>query len=163
MLTETQLAAAERLSPRHRECLRLVYRRYTSKEIAAELGIGVGTVNSYIKEAVAMLGARNRRHAAEMLFGDEDREGNAQTPYKIEADSSGVASGAQFAPQFAPSLQPPGLFELLPSISKGIPRNELAPARRVFWILQLGSAVAIGFGMLVVGLDVISRLLVASG
>ncbi len=59
------------LSPRQRECLRLVWsRRATSKEIAAEIGVSKSTVDAYIAEAVKALGARDRRQAAEMVFGE---------------------------------------------------------------------------------------------
>ena len=61
----------ERLSPRQRECLRLAYQRRTTKEIARELGIRPGTVATYCSEAIAILGADNRRHAAELLHGLE--------------------------------------------------------------------------------------------
>ena len=66
----TDLAA--KLSPRQRECLRQVWDRRTSKEIAAELGISASTVDGYIKEAMETLGARDRRHAAAIAFGGVD-------------------------------------------------------------------------------------------
>lgn len=60
-----------RLSPRQRDCLRLVWsRRATSKEIGAELGISKSTVDAYIAQAVELLGARDRRHAAAIVFGE---------------------------------------------------------------------------------------------
>jgi DNA-binding CsgD family transcriptional regulator len=57
-------AAFDRLSRRHRECLRGVRALKGSKEIAEELGIEKSTVDSYLTEAVKLLGARNRRDAA---------------------------------------------------------------------------------------------------
>lgn len=64
-------AEGARLSPRQRDCLRLVWsRRATSKEIGAELGISKSTVDAYIAQAVELLGARDRRHAAAMVFGE---------------------------------------------------------------------------------------------
>lgn len=60
-----------KLSPRQVECLRLVWsRRATSKEIAAELGISKSTVDKYIAEAIELTGARDRRQAAAMVFGE---------------------------------------------------------------------------------------------
>lgn len=62
---------AARLSPRQLDCLRLVWsRRATSKEIAAELGISKSTVDKYIAEAIELTGARDRRQAAAMVFGE---------------------------------------------------------------------------------------------
>src|SRR3546814_16567075 len=43
----------ERLSPRQRECLRRIYLRSTSKEIATALDLGPGTVDTYITEAIS--------------------------------------------------------------------------------------------------------------
>ncbi|MFD2138289.1 helix-turn-helix transcriptional regulator [Novosphingobium resinovorum] len=57
----------ERLTPRQRECLRMVYDRLVSKEIAEKLGISSNTVDTYLTEAIAILGARNRRHAAALF------------------------------------------------------------------------------------------------
>ena len=58
------------LSPRQRECVRLIWsRRATWKEIAAELGISKSTVDKYIAEAIELTGARDRRQAAAMVFG----------------------------------------------------------------------------------------------
>jgi DNA-binding CsgD family transcriptional regulator len=94
------MTLSESLTPRQVECLRLVWERRTSKEIAAELGLSKGTVDTYIFEAVGILGARNRREAAAMLF---DAEGSttplpraAETPEKapqtkFDLDSAGVS------------------------------------------------------------------------
>ncbi len=43
-----------------------------AKAIAQELGISVSTVNSYLAEAKATLGARDRKHATSILF-EHDR------------------------------------------------------------------------------------------
>lgn len=72
---------AARLSPRQLDCLRLVWsRRATSKEIAAELGISKSTVDKYCAEAVELLDARDRRHAAAIVFGETPI---ADTPREI--------------------------------------------------------------------------------
>ena len=66
-------AAFDRLSRRHRECLRGVRALKGSKEIAEELGIEKSTVDSYLTEAVKLLGARNRRDAALRWAAYEDQ------------------------------------------------------------------------------------------
>jgi DNA-binding CsgD family transcriptional regulator len=60
------------LSPRQAECLRRVRALQSTDEIARDLQISTGTVNSYIREAIVSLGARDRRHAA-LLFEDVER------------------------------------------------------------------------------------------
>jgi DNA-binding CsgD family transcriptional regulator len=57
----------DRLTKRHRECLRGVRELKGSKEIADDLGIEKSTVDGYLTEAVKVLGARNRRDAAMQL------------------------------------------------------------------------------------------------
>jgi DNA-binding CsgD family transcriptional regulator len=59
------------LSPRQRDCLRLVAELKDSQQIGYELGISPRTVDGYLRDAVRLLGAHNRRHAAGMLRDHE--------------------------------------------------------------------------------------------
>lgn len=120
------------LSPRQRECLRLVWdRQATSKEIAGVLGISKSTVDGYISEAVELLGARDRRDAAAMVFGTTPR-----------AESGGdTARVAVLTESAAPSVS------LMQRSSSGRPwrtlerpGNTLTLAQTVGWI----AAIAIG-------------------
>lgn len=154
-MTDDSDTLVARLSPRHRECLWHVFQRRTSKEIAAELGIGVGTVDSYISEAMAILGAANRRRAAEMLFG----KAVAAPPGKFEAGSPGVAEPREHDPSPSQGLQVGEWQVLLPFRHKGVRRNDLRPIHRLFWLVFLVLAGAASFGMLAIGLEVISRFL----
>ena len=54
------------LSDRERLCLRLAGQRRTGPEIAAELGLSVGTVRNYLSEAIGKLGVGNRVEAARL-------------------------------------------------------------------------------------------------
>jgi DNA-binding CsgD family transcriptional regulator len=56
------VAAQIRLTQRERQCLALAASGFTSQRIAAELGLSVNTVNSYIDSAISRLGAANRSH-----------------------------------------------------------------------------------------------------
>ena len=60
-MTETQF---DRLTPRECQCLLIVRDLKSSEDIARALNIRPGTVNTYIRDAVVKLGARDRRHAA---------------------------------------------------------------------------------------------------
>lgn len=146
----------QRLSPRQRECLRRVYRRKTSKEIATELGLGVGTVDNYIVEAVSTLHARNRREAAELLHDYEIKEAD---PCKFELSFTGVVAGEPKGASQSQEAKPLTWLQSLPFRTKGVPFNDLSPFLRFFWIVQIGIALAVGFGMLAVGLEVLSRIL----
>src|SRR3546814_18476089 len=80
-------ALFERLSPRQRECLRRVYLRSTSKEIATALDLGPGTVDTYLTEAILTLKARNRRHAPTLVH---DIEETAATPRTVDIEKEGL-------------------------------------------------------------------------
>lgn len=54
------------LSDRERVCLRLAGQGRTGPEIAAELGLSVGTVRNYLSEAIGKLGVGNRVEAARL-------------------------------------------------------------------------------------------------
>ncbi|WP_139333522.1 LuxR C-terminal-related transcriptional regulator [Mycobacterium sp. SP-6446] len=58
------------LSPREREVLMLAAEGLTNPEIAAQLRIGLETVKTYVKQALAKLGARDRNEAVAMVFRD---------------------------------------------------------------------------------------------
>jgi DNA-binding CsgD family transcriptional regulator len=63
--------AAERalrlLSPREKDCLRLVYENHSSKEIARRLGISQTSVDTHVRQARGKLGLRDRYDAARLL------------------------------------------------------------------------------------------------
>jgi DNA-binding NarL/FixJ family response regulator len=58
-----------KLSEREEEVLRLLARGHRSKEIAEELGIGVGTVNTHIRHIYEKLHVRSRAEAVAKLKG----------------------------------------------------------------------------------------------
>lgn len=102
-----------KLSPRQVECLRLVWsRRATSKEIAAELGLSKSTVDKYIAEAIELTGARDRRQAAAMVFGEtpilqgDGREiaTVATPPAEYQYDSARVSAPAAATLSPEPSI-----------------------------------------------------------
>ena len=137
---EPSIALCERLAPRQRECLRHVYRLKTSKEIALELGLGVGTVDTYISEAVAILRARNRRHAAELFHAFEDA---AMTPRKMQLENTGVGTGQADEPPEKAEPPPTSWVRLLPLRTMGVSANDLDPYLRYFWLVFLAIALAL--------------------
>jgi len=170
------------LTRRHRECLRGVKALKGSKEIAIELGLGKSTVDSYLAEAVRLLGARNRRDAAIALAEHEAVEGDPAsdqvpeieenpTPDKIIPNSAGLV----FEPAAMPvTISPDGSTVggavkdghvqtssrlLLPIRRRGQTRNEMTVAERLLWVPTIAIALAIGFGMLATGLDVMTRVI----
>ena len=139
----------KRLSPRQRECLHLHWsRQATSKEIAIELGIAKSTVDGYFAEAVEALGARDRRDAARIAFGEVP----ATLP-RSPVPEPPAESGGDPARVFAPFDWRP----LLP-LRTGA-HNDLSIAARLFWIFALGVLGAVGFGALASGARIVSDVL----
>lgn len=58
-----------RLAPREEEVLRLLAKGHRSKEIADELGIGLGTVNTYVRNVYEKLHVRSRAEAVAKFLG----------------------------------------------------------------------------------------------
>jgi DNA-binding CsgD family transcriptional regulator len=150
----------ERLSPRHRDCLRLVYERSTSKEIAGQLGIGPGTVDGYLAEAIAILGARNRREAAAMLHAHEGLSGPCKLPPQFAGVVQAPESGAVGLSAALPSASPPATTWRHNHLicSKGVPCNGLNPDRRISRIVRVAFSIAASLAAVVFSLESISRL-----
>ena len=89
------------LSPRQAECLRRVRALQSTDEIARDLDISAGTVNGYVREAVAILGARDRRHAA-LLFAEMDRPDAMATAASPAPADAMVTVAAPVHPQELP-------------------------------------------------------------
>lgn len=140
------------MAPRQIECLRLVYERRTSKEIAAEIGLSAATVDSYITDAVALLGARNRRHAAELLHRTAPPEKFGSQSPRDDEDP---------VPIQEPARPPFRWTDWLPFRQPGAFGNDLHPAIRILFIPILAVLLATGFGMLAVGARVVSDFFAA--
>lgn len=129
------------LSPRQRECLRLVWERRTSKEIAAELGISASTVDGYIKEAIGLLNARDRRDAAQIVFGT----GAITAPDKKGAESLGVV--APDPGPIAPVASTKTPFWPQPNRNRQPDTQSLGQVLRQVAIIAIGSMIALSLAL----------------
>lgn len=178
-------AGFDRLTRRHRECLRGVRALKGSKEIAEELGIEKSTVDSYLTEAVRLLGARNRRDAAlrwseyeaqlDAPSDEEEKETSSDpTPDKIGGDSARLVPPADDPPPaavpdegFVRAAEPVGAAPFRPASTgirlpfrrKGQRGNDLSVGDRLIWIQAITLGIAIGFGMLMNGLQALTHLI----
>lgn len=148
-------AALALLTPRERECLRLVYERRTTKEIARDLALSPGTVFRYIKDAQTKLDAPNRRVAAEMVH---HFEAVGRPPMEMGGSGDWVEPSGEPAPSEGHSLLPE-TTSWLPIRKRGSQHNDLSPSTRIAWVFAIAFALAIGFGMLATGAHVVSILL----
>ncbi len=163
----------DRLTKRHRECLTGVRALQGSKEIADYLGIEKSTVDSYLTEAVRVLGAKNRRHAALLLAEHDDATGidaPDDAPDKMGADSARLVPPTESLPSdVSPGEQVVGQSDDreqasrhrlssigLPYRRKGQADNDLSVGDRLIWIQAIAVGSAIGFGMLAMGLQVVT-------
>ena len=80
------------LSESQKNCLRLVARGMSTKEIAAETGLSPQTVDTYVKAAMSRLGASNRRDAARALAATELSQ-KSGSPSQALAEPGGEAEG----------------------------------------------------------------------
>lgn len=171
----------DRLTKRHRECLRGVRELKGSKEIADGLGIEKSTVDGYLTEAVKVLGARNRRDAAMQLADYEasladpsNWNNDISSPDKIGGHSARLferpsSLSSPNSPDESivgvvgtsaePWRQPPSLRHRLPFRREGQRANDLSVGDRLIWIQAIALSIAIGFGMLMTGLQVLTDLI----
>ena len=165
-----------RLSAGQLDCLRLVDRHLSSKEIAAELGISPHTVDQRIRQSLAILGVERRAQAARIVadYSGPYQRLIHQSPYipaepqtghpeaavgnQIRhADRAGEAGRPGFNTEqrpasFWPSLHPP-------FATRSNPRNEMSVGQRLFWIVAIAIGAAFSAGMYLAGLESLARLL----
>ena len=125
-----QSDAIDLLTPRERECLRLVYEHLSSKEIGRRLGISKHTVDTHVDKARQRLGAQDRYDAARRVAAVE-RAFTILTP--SGPDTNGIFEEREIRPD------PPGLreidsepFQRRPFIESRGPGLGLAPGPRRF-------------------------------
>ena len=173
-----------RLSPGQLDCLRLVDRLLSSKEIAAELNISPHTVDQRIRGALHILGVERRNQAARLVAQHAPSEQEPlstphqrlihQSPY-LEADSIRLqpegtvshqirhadrargAGAAGFITEQRPADFRPSLQ--MPFATRSNPRNEMSVGQRLLWIVVIAAGAAFSAGMYLAGLESLARLL----
>jgi len=145
-MDELTLERVERLSERQRECLRLVYQRFTSKEIGLKLGVAPDTVDQHIKRAMRTLGTGSRAEAARLVFvhdqGDTQLLGTQSQP--IAPAPPNVAQAAQNEGLLGHFKQ----FFVLPPI--GGPNENLTAGTVLRLIVQLALFLGVATAIVVV-------------
>ncbi len=162
------------------ECLLLVDRHHSSKEIAVKLGISSHTVDQRIRRALEKLGVERRGEAARLVADTVGVDHPAyqrlihQSPYidlagqqaqqestvriKIRhADRAGeVVPAGNLTEQspvgFGSPLQ-------LPFATNSHPSNEMSVGLRLLWIVLIAMGATFSAGMYLAGLESLSRLI----
>lgn len=164
----------DQLSERQLDCLRLVARNLSSKEIAAELGISPHTVDQRIRGSLKLLGVERRAQAARLVADAEPSQRLIhQTPY-IAAASAGDQQEGAISHQIRHADRAEGAGEtglqteqssllrsplVLPFATRSNPRNEMSAGLRLAWIASIAIGTIFAGGMYLAGLESLSRML----
>jgi DNA-binding CsgD family transcriptional regulator len=113
----------------HRACLELVAKGMSTKEIARATGLAPSSVDTYLKQAISVLGATNRRQAARTYL-------DMITSQKLGSPSAPLPSRPEVAP--TPNLSGGWRWRdlLAPPPIGGTP-NELGWREKTLHILQV--------------------------
>jgi len=165
-----------KLSAGQLDCLRLVNRHLSSKEIAAELNISPHTVDQRIRQALAILGVERRTQAARIIeryespyqrlihqspyipADPQSGQPEAAVSHQIRhADRAGEVGEASFLTEQRPASFRPSLP--LPFATRSNPRNEMNVGQRLFWVVAIAIGSAFSAGMYLAGLESLARLM----
>ena len=169
-----------RLSQGQIECLLLVDRHHSSKEIAARLGISPHTVDQRIRGALEKLGVERRGEAARMVAAALSSDDPAyqrlihQSPY-IDPDigpgqeEAAVGTQIRHADRAGEASPPGNLTEQspagfgsplqLPFATRSHPSNEMSVGLRLVWIVLIAMGATFSAGMYLAGLESLSRMI----
>jgi DNA-binding CsgD family transcriptional regulator len=173
-------SAVARLTPGQIDCLLLVDRHHSSKEIAVRLGISPHTVDQRIRGALEKLGVERRGEAARMVAaavgsdhssyqrlihqsphidpipGSGHQEGTVRTQIR-HADRAGEASPSGYLTEQSPAGF--GSPLQLPFATRSHPSNEMSVGLRLVWIILIAMGATFSAGMYLAGLESLSRMI----
>jgi DNA-binding CsgD family transcriptional regulator len=164
----------DRLTARHRDCLRLVASNHSTKEIALALNLSPNTVDGYISEAKEIIGAPTRRDAArafrafssvldpQSLGGEFSRVAptaplRSISPGDPELSLSDAASFAFGEP--APTGDGKHQIDSFHWFRGGREHNSLTTRQRLIWIATASAGAALIFLTALSSIDTLARLL----
>lgn len=149
----------EQLTPREKECLRLLLTPMRAKEVARVTGLSVNTVNEHLKSARRKLGTSDSWSAAQLLRALEDPTNSSDTN---KSGSPPAAVPDQKHPTDTSASEPVVVgSSLLPFATKGRPWNDLSFGWRLAWPFLLFGIIAIGAGAIMAIASELSQLTIA--
>ena len=159
------------------DCLRLVGEHFSSKEIAAELGISPHTVDQRIRQSLQTLGVARRSQAARLVAqapGQYPRlihqSPHIETSVPSSDERSAAGNQIRHAGRAGEAWGNPGFHTeqksgfswsslQLPFATRSHPRNEMSVGLRLLWIVIIATGAAFSAGMYLAGLESLARLL----
>jgi len=176
------MSCVARLSRGQIDCLLLVDKHHSSKEIAVRLGISPHTVDQRIRGALEKLGVERRGEAARLVAAAISSGHEAyqrlihQSPHIDEAAATGHQESAvgyqiRHAGRAGETSSPGVITEQrsvgfgsplqLPFATRSHPSNEMSIVQRLLWIVLIAMGAAFSAGMYLAGLESLSRLIKA--
>jgi DNA-binding CsgD family transcriptional regulator len=176
------LSRVARLSQGQIDCLLLVDKHHSSKEIAVRLGISPHTVDQRIRGALEKLGVERRGEAARLVAAATSSDHGVyqrlihQSPHIDEAAATGHQESAvgyqiRHAGRAGETSSPGVITEQrsvgfgsplqLPFATRSHPSNEMSIVQRLLWIVLIAMGAAFSAGMYLAGLESLSRLIKA--
>jgi DNA-binding CsgD family transcriptional regulator len=158
----------ERLTPRERECLRLVARGYGTKGIALQLDVSTAHVAKVIHAANRKLHVSSRMDAARLLARHEGREvfviGGMANPLPGDPPAPSIPAANEEGTQPAILREDRSAFGVgdatvdlgLPFRRRGGTHNDLTSWQRSIWIAVAAAVGLLGMGVLAAGLASLS-------
>lgn len=177
-MDEPAISPVERLSPGQVECLRLVAKHLSSKEIAAELGISSHTVDQRIRGALHILGVERRSQAARMMVEADPHQPSYQRlihqpPYLAAVPVPDHQQGAishqirhadraegtgETGFETEQRSQPRSLL-VLPFATRSHSSNQMSVGQKLTWIIIIAVGATFSAGMYLAGLESLSRMI----
>lgn len=150
----------DQLTARERDCLRLVGRGMSSKEIALALGLSPLTVDGYLKEAVRTLGVSGRREAARVLASHEEPSPQAEIapPQNLGGEPGDLAETVHSGVPLPPKRSEAEPRFRIPFLRQGKQINDLDPLNRLMWIVGLALLMLIAVANFLNGLGALWRI-----
>lgn len=170
--TTNAISRVARLTPGQRDCLILVARLRSSKQIAAELGISRHTVDQRIARACQTLGTTSRQDAARLFVQASELSGETCSVSE-SIGPYGVAAAAPAFPQLhagraeaeqaylittppAPASTEPGAEWPFPTAARQA--NTMSFWRRLAWAMAIAAGGILIVGMLLASLAALKAL-----
>ncbi len=139
METKFDLAKAANLTPRQADCIELVRRGLTAKQIAHQLGISHRTVEQHIATVMDILQVNNRLAAVARLQEIEREHEGTSPKFMLDPNAELVDFSNAFIQ--APPLRTSAKSALSQSIFPplGGSRNDTPKVRRLIWMVRIAA------------------------
>lgn len=149
----------DQLTARERDCLRLVARGMSSKEIALTLGLSPLTVDGYLKEAARTLGFRaGVRPRASWPRTNISLPRPRKSPQNLGAEPVDLAETVHSEVPLPPKRSEAEPRFRVPFLRQGKQTNDLDPFNRLMWIFGLALLMLIAVANFLNGLGALWRI-----